>query len=67
MKYVFSKAILAAEGVVVIEVEAPDAQSAIEKAKSDNAGQWVFDQVKVTKFGDPVFLGPSLGKKPGNG
>ncbi len=66
MRYLFSKAILAAEGIVVIEIEADNQVEAEKAAKQEGNGKWVFDQVQVTKLSDPVFLGMGRGVKAGN-
>jgi hypothetical protein len=66
MKYIFSREIRAAEGVVLIEVEAPTEAEAMKLAGNDNSGRLIFDRVQITKLSDPVFIGLSVAPRIGN-
>ena len=68
MKYLFSLPILAAEGRVIVSVEAPNETEA-RKNVEKSGNPTVYDEILVTKFGEPAFLGlarPDL-KFKGNG
>jgi hypothetical protein len=58
-KYLFALQVQAVDGAVIFEVEAENEALAILAAKAGQ-GAFKYDNVKITKLGDPVLLGVAV-------